>query len=79
MIFNIAQFFFDTLAKEDIIITKNGNRTAKLSDATNDKTDIVTSLVEILPNNISENDAREERLAKHDEHKIRKKYRNKLV
>ena len=53
-------------AKEDIIITKNGKRIAKLSDAAKDKTDIVQSLIGILPDSISESEAREERLAKHE-------------
>lgn len=53
-------------AKEDIIITKNGKRIAKLSDASDDKTDIVKSLIGILPATISENEAREERLSKHE-------------
>lgn len=53
-------------AKEDIIITKNGKRIAKLSDASNDKTEIVKSLIGILPATIAENEAREERLSKHE-------------
>ncbi|WP_227762787.1 type II toxin-antitoxin system Phd/YefM family antitoxin [Zhaonella formicivorans] len=53
-------------AKEDIIITKNGKRIAKLTNASEDKTDIVKSLIGILPNTISESEAREERLSKHE-------------
>ncbi|HHW02145.1 MAG TPA: type II toxin-antitoxin system Phd/YefM family antitoxin [Thermoanaerobacterales bacterium] len=53
-------------AKEDIIITKNGKRIAKLSDASEDKTDIVKSLIGILPSTISESEAREERLSKYE-------------
>ncbi|MDI6878247.1 MAG: type II toxin-antitoxin system prevent-host-death family antitoxin [Desulfitobacteriaceae bacterium] len=53
-------------AKEDIIITKNGKRIAKLSDASEDKIDIVKSLIGILPTTLSENEAREERLSKHE-------------
>lgn len=53
-------------AKEEIIITKNGKRIAKLSGASEDKTDIVKSLIGILPNSISEIEAREERMAKHE-------------
>ncbi|QNB45636.1 type II toxin-antitoxin system prevent-host-death family antitoxin [Thermanaerosceptrum fracticalcis] len=55
-------------AKEDIIITKNGKRVAKLTNASEDKTDIVKSLIGILPNTISESEAREERLSKHERH-----------
>jgi prevent-host-death family protein len=62
---NIGKYLM-LASKEDIIITKNGKRIAKLSDATGDKTDIVKSLIGMLPNNISENEAREERLSKHE-------------
>ena len=54
-------------AEEDIIITKNGKRIAKLSDAASDKTDIVKSLIGILPNSISISDARGERLSKYED------------
>jgi prevent-host-death family protein len=53
-------------AREEIIITKNGKRIARLVDAAKDRTDIVKSLVGILPANISESEAREERLLKHE-------------
>lgn len=53
-------------SKEDIIITKNGKRIAKLTDAIEDKTDIVKSLIGILPSSVTEAEAREERLAKHE-------------
>lgn len=62
---NIGKYLM-LAAKEDIIITKNGKRIAKLSDAAEDKTDIVKSLIGILPNSISESEAREERLSKHE-------------
>ena len=62
---NISKYLI-LAAKEDIIITKNGKRIAKLSDAAGDKTDIVKSLIGILPNSISESEAREERLSKRE-------------
>ena len=62
---NIGKYLI-LAAKEDIIITKNGKCIAKLSDAAGDKTDIVKSLIGILPNSISESEAREERLSKHE-------------
>ncbi|GAV23541.1 type II toxin-antitoxin system Phd/YefM family antitoxin [Carboxydothermus pertinax] len=52
--------------KEEIIITKNGKRIAKLTSAAEDKTALVKSLIGILPHTISEKEAREERLAKHE-------------
>lgn len=53
-------------AQQDIIITKNGKRIAKLTSATEDKTDVVKSLVGILPGSVTLEEAREERLAKHE-------------
>jgi prevent-host-death family protein len=53
-------------SQEDIIITKNGKRIAKLTDATENKTDIVKSLVGILPNSVTVEEAREEQLSKHE-------------
>jgi len=53
-------------SKEDIIITKNGRRIAKLTDAIEDKTDIVKSLIGILPSSITDAEVREERLAKYE-------------
>jgi prevent-host-death family protein len=53
-------------SKEDIIITKNGKRIAKLTDAIEDKTDIVKSIIGILPSSITDAEVREERLAKYE-------------
>jgi len=53
-------------SQEDIIITKNGKRIAKLTDATENKTDIVKSLIGILPNGVTREESREERLSKHE-------------
>ena len=62
---NIGKYLI-LAAKEDIIITKNGKRIAKLSDAADDKIDIIQSLIGILPNSIYENEAREGRLSKNE-------------
>ena len=61
---NVGKYLI--LASKEDIITKNGKRIAKLSDASEDKTDILKSLIGILPNNISKDEAREERLSKHE-------------
>ncbi|MCL5781715.1 MAG: type II toxin-antitoxin system prevent-host-death family antitoxin [Firmicutes bacterium] len=53
-------------SKEEIIITKNGKRIAKLTNASEDKRDIVQSLIGLLPSNISLEEAREERLKKYE-------------
>jgi hypothetical protein len=58
--------YLNLAAKEEIFIMRNGKRIAKLSNAAEDKTDIIKSLIGILPGNISVNEAREERLSKHD-------------
>lgn len=47
---------------EDIVITRNGKRIARLTDAAKDKTDILRALTGILPVDTSLEDAREERL-----------------
>ena len=51
-------------ATEDVYITRNGKVIAKLSNPFQDRVDLVESLVGILPNNISLEDARNERLSK---------------
>jgi len=53
---------------EEIIITRNGKRIAKLTGNADDKTEIVKSLVGILPKNASLEKSRKERLSKHESH-----------
>lgn len=53
-------------AEEEIIITKNGKKIAKLTQATEDKVEIAKSLFGILPSDASLKEAREERLDKHE-------------
>lgn len=51
--------------KEDIFITRNGKVVAKLTNPFQDRVDIARSLIGILPpSDISDEDAREERLSK---------------
>lgn len=52
--------------KEDIIITKNGKRIAKLTSATEDRMTIAKSLIGILPSDVTLEEAREERLKRHE-------------
>jgi prevent-host-death family protein len=52
--------------KEDIVITRNGKRIAKLTDAAKDRTDILRALTGIVPANVSLEETREERLRKHE-------------
>ncbi|MBE5968790.1 MAG: type II toxin-antitoxin system prevent-host-death family antitoxin [Lachnospiraceae bacterium] len=49
---------------EDIYITKNGKVVAKLSNPHQDRVDIAKSLFGVIPNDITLDEAREERLNK---------------
>ena len=51
-------------ATEDIFITKNGKVIAKLSNPHQDRVDMAKSLFGILPDDVSFEEAREERLEK---------------
>ena len=51
---------------EEIIITKNGKGIAKLSPLKEDKLKIVESLFGIIPNDMTLEQAREERLKKYE-------------
>jgi len=53
-------------ADEDIIITKNGKSIAKLTSIAEDKVSAIDSLLGILPVNASIEEARDERLKKHE-------------
>lgn len=58
--------YLDLAAKEDIIITKNGKRIAKLTSVTEDKMTIAKSLIGILPSDVTLEEAKEERLKRHE-------------
>ena len=58
--------YLDLAANEDIIITKNGKRVAKLTSANEDKVSMAESLIGILPSETSLEEAREERLKRHE-------------
>ncbi len=58
--------YLDLATKEDIIITKNGRRIAKLTNVVEDKMTIAKSLIGILPSDITKEEAREERLKRHE-------------
>lgn len=51
-------------ATEDIFITKNGKVVAKLSNPFQDRVDVAKSLFGVLPNDITLEDAQEERLTR---------------
>lgn len=52
--------------EEEIIITKNGKSIAKLSPFKEDKVKMVESLFGIIPNDMTLEQAREERLKKYE-------------
>lgn len=53
-------------SKEDIYITKNGKSIAKLTNTKQDKVEMAKSLFGILPADASLEQAREERLNRHE-------------
>ena len=55
--------YLELVAKEDIVITRNGKYIAKLTDITNDRTDILQSLIGVLPPNVSLEEEKEKRLS----------------
>ena len=55
--------YLEMVPKEDIVITRNGKRIAKLTDIANDRTDILRSLIGILPSDISLEEEKEKRLS----------------
>lgn len=56
--------YLELVEQEDIVITRNGKRIAKLIDANRDKTEIVRSLRGILPSDTTLDEAKEGRLAR---------------
>ncbi len=60
---NLAKYL-QLSATEDVYITKNGKIVSKLSNPFQDRVDIVNSLIGIIPDDITLEEAREERLNK---------------
>ena len=58
--------YLDLAIKEDIIITKNGKHIARLTSVTKDKHAVAESLIGILPSDITLEEARKERLKRHE-------------
>ena len=50
--------------KEDVFITRNGRVVAKLTNPYQDRVDIAKSLFGVLPDNMTLEESREERLSK---------------
>ena len=62
---NIGKYL-TIVANEDVFITKNGKRIAKLSGATQDKVELARSLFGIIPPSMSLEQAKEDRLARYE-------------
>lgn len=62
---NIGRYL-SLVAKEDVIITKNGKRVARLTQEREDKLTIAKSLIGMLPNTISEEEAKEEKYKRYE-------------
>ncbi len=58
--------YLELVGDEEIVITKEGKSIAKLSRAVNNKGAIIRSLRGILPADITKEEAREARMAKHE-------------
>jgi prevent-host-death family protein len=55
--------YLELVADEEIVITRNGKRIAKLTDLANDKSNILRSLTGILPSDVSLEEEKEKRLS----------------
>lgn len=59
--------YLELVEEEDIVITRNGKRIAKLTDAAKDKTDVLNALTGILPPGTTTEQGREERRKKYED------------
>ena len=55
--------YLERVTDEEIVITRNGKRIAKLTSIANDKTNILHSLTGILPSDVSLEEEKEKRLS----------------
>lgn len=62
---NIGRYL-SLVVKEDVIITKNGKRVARLTQEREDKLAIAKSLIGMLPGTISEEEAKEEKYKRYE-------------
>lgn len=62
---NIGRYL-SLVGKEDIIITKNGKRIARLIEEKEDKLAIAKSLVGALPGTVTKEDSKEEKLKRYE-------------
>ncbi|MBF7083803.1 type II toxin-antitoxin system Phd/YefM family antitoxin [Desulfallas sp. Bu1-1] len=62
---NIGRYL-SLVSKEDIIITRNGKRIARLIAEEEDKVAIAKSLIGILPSTVTKEDAKEEKVKRYE-------------
>ncbi|MEW5920626.1 MAG: type II toxin-antitoxin system Phd/YefM family antitoxin [Bacillota bacterium] len=62
---NIGRYL-SLVGKEDIIITKNGKRIARLIAEKEDKVAIAKSLIGILPSTVTKEEAKEEKFKRYE-------------
>ena len=58
--------YLEMVEKGDIIITRNGKRIAKLTDAAKDKSDILRALTGIVPSSVLLEEIKGERLGRYE-------------
>lgn len=72
MIVSLTEFksgidrYLDLVDEEDIVITKDGRGIARITPPPKDKLAILESLCGALPSTANEDEARDERLARHE-------------
>lgn len=59
--------YLSLVAEEDIIITKNGKRVARLIKEKEDKIAIAKSLIGILPSTVTKEEAKEEKYKQYED------------
>ncbi|GAB4266052.1 type II toxin-antitoxin system Phd/YefM family antitoxin [Thermincola ferriacetica] len=62
---NIGRYL-SLVSKEDIIITRNGKRVARLIAEKEDKVAIAKSLIGILPSTVTKEEAKEEKVKRYE-------------
>lgn len=60
--------YLEMVEKEDIVITRNGKRIARLTAASRDRSHILQALTGIVPADVSLETEKQERLRKYEDH-----------
>ncbi|KLU59354.1 hypothetical protein CEB3_c43400 [Peptococcaceae bacterium CEB3] len=62
--------YLSLLGQEEIIITKNGKRVARLIQEKEDKIAIAKSLIGVLPDTVTKEEAKEEKFKRYESSKL---------